>query len=437
MRVLHLSWEYPPLVYGGLGRHVHALAEAQAALGHDVTVITQRPPGDVAAEEIRSGVRILRVEHDPPHLPFDEEHLLAWTLALQTAVIRRGLAWAPEGRPEVVHAHDWLMAHAGITLREALDTPLVATIHATEAGRHQGWLPSDLSRSIHDVEGWLTRTAARVIACSEHMQWEVERLFGIPGDRIDVIANGIDLGRWRASRAAAARMRARYAGTASPGTASAGTASPDTGPLIVFCGRLEWEKGGHTFIDALPRLRRRFPGLRAVIAGRGGQEQSLRDRVRAKRLGRTVSFAGWLPERDLHALMRAADVLVVPSLYEPFGLVALEGAALGTPLVVAATGGLAEFVIDGETGTVFPAGDPAALAAATTAALLDPDAAARMARRARRRLRREYSWERLAASTVDTYRRARRSRPLTPLPVAPPAPDGNLLRSARVGGAET
>lgn len=419
MRVLHLSWEYPPLVYGGLGRHVHALAEAQAALGHDVTVVTQLPEGDAPADERIGGVRVLRVRPDPPAVPFDEEHLLSWVSSLEHAMLRRALDWAATGRPEVVHAHDWLMAHAGTTLRDALATPLVATIHATEAGRHQGWLPTDLSRAIHDVERWLVHGAARVITCSEHMQWEVERLFGLDRDRIDVIANGIDLDRWRASAAAARAMRKRYAGE---------------GPLIAFFGRLEWEKGAHTLIDALPRLRRRFPGLRLVIAGRGGQDQALRDRVTERRMRRAVEFAGWLPEDDLHALMRAADILVVPSLYEPFGLVALEGAALGTPLVVARSGGLAEFVVDGETGRTFAPGDPVALAEAVTAALRDPRGSRAMARRGRDRLAAEYSWARLARTTVEAYRQARTSRPSVPAEVPPPDADGNLLDAAERRG---
>jgi len=414
-RILHLSWEYPPLVYGGLGRHVHALAEAQAARGDDVLVLTQSAP-EAPDDEIVGGVRVVRVPHDPPAVPFDEAHLLAWVMGMESAILRRGLGLLDEHAPQVVHAHDWMMAHAATTLADAgQGSPaLVATIHATEAGRHQGWLPSGLSDSIHAVEHWLVHRAQRVIACSQHMRDEIGKLFDLPPDRVDVVSNGIDLRRWRASGTDIARARDRYAGS---------------GPLIVFCGRLEWEKGGHTLIDALPRLRRRLPGLRVVIAGRGGASADLASQARERRVSSLVTFAGWIPERELHGLMAAADALVIPSIYEPFGLVALEGAALSAPLVVARTGGLAEFVVDGITGRTFTPGDPADLARAVTQAVRDEQASRELARAARARLRESYRWEILAAQTDGVYARAQTIAPQRVIePAVIPSRGVNLLR---------
>ncbi len=387
---MHLSWEYPPVVYGGLGRHVHALAEAQAAAGHDVVVVTQHS-GDPteALDERVNGVRVVRAPYEPMRLGPDE--FLAWASGFNHALGRAALRAGHEWRPDVVHGHDWIVAHAGATLREAFGVPLVATVHATEAGRHQGWLPGELSRSIHGIEWWFTFEARRVITCSEHMRWEVTRLFDLPGDTVDVIPNGIDLDAWRVAPRDVARARAVYAGE---------------GPLVVVPGRLEWEKGVHTPIDAMPRLRRRFPGLRLVIAGRGSQLDDLQERARARRVARSVTFAGWLSGRDLPALVSAADVVVVPSLYEPFGLVALEATASGAPLVVARTGGLAEVVRDGVTGLTFPAGDAAALADAVTATLRDQVGARRRVRRLRAELARDHTWSLAARRTTDTYRRA-------------------------------
>lgn len=412
MRVLHVSWEYPPIVYGGLGRHVQALTSAQAERGDAVTVLTQT--ADTQAQQVDvDAVHVVRAPHDPPELPFGEETLLAWVLAMQTAMIREGASLGPV---DVVHAHDWVTAHAAIALRDIVGArTLIATIHATEAGRHQGWLPGPLSDAIHSIEHWLVHEADRVIACSHHMRGEIEQLFGPPDDHVSVVANGIDLARWRATPA---RTRA-----------ARGAHAPD-GPLVAFVGRLEWEKGAHTLIDALPRLRRRFPGLRAVIAGRGGHAEQLQRQVSARRMGRAVDFAGWLPEAELHGLIAAADVLVVPSLYEPFGLVALEGAALGAPLVVARSGGLTEFVDDGVTGRTHAPGDAADLADAVARALADPQGSADMARAARARLRESYSWSTLAAQTDEVYARAlsstRGSRSVT----SPRIPERsvNLLR---------
>ena len=416
-RILHLSWEYPPLVYGGLGRHVHALAEAQAARGDDVIVLTQAA-SDAPDDERVNGVRIVRVPHDPPSVPFDTAHLLAWVMGMESAIARRGLAIIDERAPQVVHAHDWMMAHAAATLTSAArgEAALVATLHATEAGRHQGWLPTDLSDSIHSVEHWLAHRAQRVIACSRHMRDEISRLFHLAPERIEVVTNGIDLRRWRASAADIARVRDRYA---------------TTGPLIVFCGRLEWEKGGHTLIDALPRLRRRLPGLRVVIAGRGGAGDDLERQARERRVSSLITFTGWISERELHGLMAAADALVIPSIYEPFGLVALEGAALSAPLVVARTGGLAEFVIDGRTGRTFAPGDPQDLARAVTEAVRESDESRELARAARSRLRESYRWEVLAAQTDEVYARATHEplRTRTEDPIIPPR-GVNLLRDS-------
>jgi glycogen synthase len=388
MRVLMLSWEYPPVVYGGLGRHVHALAEAMAGAGHRVTVITQRS-GTAPLRETVAGVDLVRVPQDPPYVPLDD--IVAWTVGFNHALARTGLRLADEVRPEVVHAHDWLAAHAGATLRDALRIPLVATLHATEAGRHQGWLRKPVSKAIHSVEWWLTYQARRVITCSSYMRAEVRTLFGLPDGKLDVIPNGIDLARWRVDTAAASALRARYA--------------PD-GPLIVYTGRLEWEKGLHTLMRALPRLRQSHPGLRLVIAGRGSREAELRALARSRRVSRAVRFAGWLEPDELSALAAAADCAIVPSIYEPFGIVALEAAASGTPLVVADTGGLREIVEHGVTGLRFEPGDVAGLAAAVGSVLSDEVLAHRLVRDARAVLATAYGWTTIAERTVAVYRQA-------------------------------
>jgi glycogen(starch) synthase len=417
MRILHLSWEYPPVVYGGLGRHVHALAEAQASLGHEVAVLTQHEPG-APADESRHGVRILRVPQDPPLVP--QADLLAWVMGFGHGLSRAGARLAREWEPDVVHGHDWLVAHAGAHLKTLFDVPLVATVHATEAGRHQGWLPGDLNRAIHTVEWWLTYEARRVVTCSSHMRWEVTRLFDLPPDKVDVVPNGIDLDRWAVDDLLVQAARDRYA---------------RTGPLVLFTGRLEWEKGAHTLVEALPRLRDLHPGATLVVAGRGSQEDELR--ALAGRLGLSdhVHFTGWLPDVELPALAAAADVAVVPSIYEPFGMAALESVAAGTPLVVADTGGLRELVEHGVTGVHFTPGDVDTLVGAVGSLLDDHLLARRLVHDGREVLAERYRWTSVAQRTDDIYRRAvddeevlrtrslaRGERPLR-LAVAP----GNLL----------
>ena len=189
MRILHLSWEYPPQVFGGLGRHVHGLATAQADAGHDVTVLTGAERGAPVHDDV-DGVHLLRVPADPPVVPQDD--LLASVLAMGHAWARAGLREADHVKPDVLHAHDWMTCHAATALKEALRLPLVATLHSTEAGRHQGWLPTPASRAVHTTEWWLTYEARRVLTCSEAMRWEVTRLFDLPRDKVDVVPGAVD-----------------------------------------------------------------------------------------------------------------------------------------------------------------------------------------------------------------------------------------------------
>lgn len=389
MRILMLSWEYPPLVVGGLGRHVEALARELVGAGHDVRVVT-RGEGPVL-DEVRDGVRVRRSTLDPIAVDFTTESLLAWAQVAEHSMLRAALPVLRRWRPDVIHAHDWLVAQSGVTLAQVTGAPLVATIHATEAGRHQGWLPTPLNLAIHSVERWLARQASAVITCSQAMHDEVTRLFELPGERVSVVPNGIDPARWRVTPRARAAARLRIAAD---------------GPLVAFAGRLVHEKGVHTLLDSLPALRRAHPGLRLIVAGSGGYLGQLQARARSRGVARAVEWAGFVPEADLPALLAAADVAAVPSLYEPFGIVALEVAAAGTPLVVAQTGGLRDLVTSGVASASFPAGDAAALAGAISAILADPAAARRATARAARVIRRDYAWHTVAEHTAEVYLRA-------------------------------
>lgn len=374
---------------GGLGRHVFSLATALVAAGNEVTVVTRHAPG-APLEEYLNGVRVVRAPEDPPLFPLSTPNLLAWTMAFNHSLTRAALRAAETGEYDVIHAHDWLVTHTAVTLAEHLDLPMVATIHATEAGRHQGWLPGEMNKCIHSVEYWLGHEACRLIVCSEYMRWEVTRLLELSGDRVDVVPNGVDSGHWHAPPRAVAAARARFA---------------SEGPLLAYAGRLVYEKGVQDVVAALPELRYRHPGLRMVIAGDGPYRAELQEEARRRNLHRAVSFAGFLGD-ELPAVMAATDALVVPSIYEPFGMVALEGASAGAPLAVAATGGLAEIVEPGVTGVTFPAKNPDALAGAVDTLLADADEAKRMARRAKRMVRERFSWSTVAENTIAVYRKA-------------------------------
>jgi glycogen(starch) synthase len=392
VRVLMLSWEYPPLVVGGLGRHVEALARELAAAGHDVRVVT-RGAADTPRTEVRDRVRVVRGATDPIAIDFTTETLLAWAGASEHALLRAALPVVRRWRPDVVHAHDWLVAQGGITLSEVTGAPLVATLHATEAGRHHGWLPRPLNLAIHSVERWLAHRAAAVLTCSATMHDEVTSLFELPPERVTVVPNGIDVERWTASARAKAAARRALIGDAD-------------GPLLVFAGRLAHEKGVQTLLPALRPLREAHPGLRLAIAGVGVHEKALRAQVRRLRIARAVHWLGFVPETDLPAVLGAADVAVVPSLYEPFGIVALEAAVAGAPLVVADTGGLRDLAAAGIAAASVPPGNTAALGDAIGKLLVDPVAARRVAARAARIVRRDYTWATVGVQTAAVYARA-------------------------------
>ncbi|BBX14215.1 glycosyltransferase family 4 protein [Mycobacterium novum] len=406
MKILMVSWEYPPVVIGGLGRHVHHLSTALAAAGHDVVVLARRPSDTdpsthPSSDEISEGVRVVAAAQDPHEFSFGDD-MMAWTLAMGHSMVRAGLSLKVDGgqtlwRPDLVHAHDWLVAHPAIALAEFYDVPLVSTIHATEAGRHSGWVSGPLSRQVHAVESWLVRESDSLITCSASMRDEITDLFGPGLAETTVIRNGIDAARWPFARR-----------------------EPRTGPPeLLFVGRLEYEKGVHDAIQALPRIRRAHPGTTLTVAGDGTQQDWLTECARKHRVLKATRFVGRLDHDELLAMLHRADAAVLPSHYEPFGLAALEAAAAGTPLVASNVGGLGEAVIDGDTGMSCPPRDVPALAAAVCAVLDDPAAAQQRAMAARDRLSADFDWHTVADETAQVYlaakRREREPQPRRPI----------------------
>ncbi|MEV8513579.1 glycosyltransferase family 4 protein [Dactylosporangium sp. NPDC051484] len=384
MRVLMIAWDFPSseALDARQGR-IAALSAALVAGGHEVTVVSRHQAG-APANETSGGVRVVRASAPPP---FDDTGL-GHTMAVNHLLAEAAIRSAPASGYEVIHAHDWLVTHAAVTLKEHFGIPFVATLQATEAGRHQGYLPGETSRSVHSVEWWLGSEACRVIVPSEYLRWEVQHLFDVSAERVDVVPNGIDPDVWTAGPRAVLSARLRFAGE---------------GPLLVSAGRLIAEKGVQDLLAAMPAIRERHPGTRAVVVGDGDYRGTLIEEARRLKLHRAVSFPGTLDQRTLAAVLAAADAFVMPSRYEPTGTVALEAAASGAALVVASTGGLASIVEHGVTGVRFPAGDPDGLADAVGALLQDPMFAQSLASRARRMVRERHSWHAIAARTAAVY----------------------------------
>ncbi len=377
-----VTWEYPPRVVGGISPHVAGLAQALVRAGHDATVLTLAHT-DAPDDAVVDGVRVVRCHTELPWVP--EENFLARMASLNHHLVQLS-ARLGSWRPDVVHAHDWLVAWAGDTLRTLWGAPLVATMHATERGRQGGHIPAGQPSGINATEWWLTYQSSQVICCSRFMVDEVLHAFQLPPAKVHCIPNGVDADDW--SPPVPAPRRGEH------------------GPLVVSWGRVQYEKGFQTLVEAAARLRHDMPGLRVVIAGRGGYLDELRHLAHVRGAEHHVHFPGFVSDDELRALLHRASAAVIPSLYEPFGIVALEALAAGAPLVAAVTGGLVE-VLDG-TGAalLYPAGDVDELEHRLRRILTEPAAAAAGQRAGATLVRERYSWDAVAESTVPVYKAA-------------------------------
>lgn len=396
MRVLMFSWEYPPVVEGGLGRHVGGLAEQLVAQGVEVHMISRG--AEATAHEERAGVVVHRVAQ--PSFPRDVDAFLRWVAGMNREMSSLGDALAAELDVDLVHSHDWLVAEAAQATARGIERPWVVTVHATEHGRHQGWVHKHPQSAIHRAERAMAREADHLITCSRYMRGHVSEVFGVRRHRITALRNGIDL--------AAMGPPADVAG------ARAGLAAPDE-LLVLLVGRLVYEKGFHLALQALaPLVRERDPARPAVrfaVVGAGTAEDELRTQARRLGVARAGTFLGWVDDEQLRELYAAADACVVPSIYEPFGIVALEAMAAGCPCIVAATGGLREIVPAGEEfGLRVAPGDAEALRRALRRLLGDAGLRARLAADAREHVT-AFDWPRVAEATRDVYARVRAQVP--------------------------
>ena len=385
-RVLILSWEYPPLIEGGLARHVRKLSEALVEKGIEVHVLT-RGGGESPAEETANGVRIHRVLE--PTRPRDLGEFVAWIERMNSDMLAAGVELGDRYEFDLVHGHDWLVANACDHLARRFNAPLVTTIHATEHGRHQGWVDKHPQSYIHGVERWITNRSDRVIACSYYMREQITDIFAVAERRIAVIPNGIDPGDLSVpDDVELRRLRSEFA---EPGE-----------KLVLLIGRLVYEKGFQVALEAMPALIERVPGVRFLVAGSGTHEAELLKQAAALGLDDHGTFLGWIGDDVLHSLYRIADVCVVPSIYEPFGLVALEAMASGCPCIVADTGGLREVVPDDRVGLRFRSRDPEALAEVAGRLLTDAELRADLIAEAHEHVR-EFDWLDVAGQTAAVY----------------------------------
>ena len=385
MRALILSWEYPPLIEGGLARHVRKLAENLVAQDVDVHVLARGLEESPAEEEL-DGVIVHRVRE--PERPRELGEFVTWIERMNADMLAAGVEVGDHYDFDLVHGHDWLVAGAGDHLAKRFRCPFVVTIHATEYGRHQGWVDKHPQSHIHGVERWMANRADRVITCSAYMRDHVADIYGLDEDDVNVIPNGIDPSEL-VPVDDLDTLRSRFA-------------EPDQ-QLILLVGRLVYEKGFQLALEAMPGLVQRLGNVRFLVAGSGTAEADLKRQATELGLDDHGTFMGWIGDDVLHSLYRVADLTVVPSLYEPFGLVALEAMASGCPCIVADTGGLREIVpADDRVGLRFNGGDPEHLATMAERLLTDDELRERLVAEASEHVL-SFDWADVAAQTAELY----------------------------------
>jgi len=392
LRVLMLTWEFPPRVVGGLARHAGELSLALAKSGVEVAVITAHTPGSSAVEQLwpkrksdKPGSLIVHRTLPEAIHPIDfisSIHQLNFALLQQYLSLGKNF--------DLVHAHDWLVGQAAWTLKQGLGLPLVGTIHATERGRHHG-IFNALQSYINAQEWLLTYEAGKVICCSQFMAEELKGGLKVPQEKIRVIPNGVEVDRLKVPerlKPGLVEFRTWWAG--------------EHEKIVLFVGRMVREKGADVIIEAMPKVIAGWPNVKFVLVG-GGASRHLWARAHALGVSSRLHIPGYVSEDDLVRLYRVADVAVFPSLYEPFGIVALEAMATGVPVITSDIGGFREVVRPGENGLHTWANNPDSLAWGILDVLRDPQTAQVRAARAEKEVRRDFTWDKIAAQTLAVY----------------------------------
>lgn len=374
------------MIEGGLARHVRKLSENLVQHGVEVHVLT-RGCEDSPMECGIGGVNVHRVRE--PQRPRELGEFVTWIERMNADMLAAGVELGDRFDFDLVHGHDWLVANACDHLAKRFRAPLVTTIHATEFGRHQGWVEKHPQSHIHGVEAWITNRSDRVIACSSYMREHIVDVFGIDEGDVEVIPNGIDPEDLQPGDDLL-NLRLSFA-------------QPDE-QLVLLVGRLVYEKGFQIALEALPGLIERVGKLRFLIAGSGTHEEELKRQAEELGLMEHGHFLGWIGDDVLHSLYRIADLTVVPSIYEPFGLVALEAMASGCPCLVADTGGLREVVPNQDVGLRFRSRDPDSLGRMAEKVLTDTALRDRLVAEASEHVL-TFDWFDVARQTAGLYQR--------------------------------
>ncbi|WRP05271.1 glycosyltransferase [Rossellomorea aquimaris] len=374
--VLILSWEYPPNIVGGLSRHVYDLANNLVKKGKQVHVLTTKA-NDALSLEKMEGVTIHRVHPLHPY----EEDFFKWVFDLNQAFIHYAHDLLRDERITHIHAHDWIVSTSAMKLKEYYSIPLITTIHATEHGRNQG-IYTDLQHKIHREEQLLISASDHLIVCSEHMKEEIKSLFTIEAP-VAVIPNGVELEKLDQS---------------SPYSFE----QPST-PYFFSIGRMVHEKGFDTIIRVASQLKREGFNISFIIAGKGPMLEHYRQMVAHEDLSDCVSFIGYISDRERNDFLKNCLAVIFPSLYEPFGIVALEAMAFRKGVVASNTGGLKSIVKHEQTGLLFEPNHEQSLYGQLVSLIENPSKSEQLGNLGFKMAQSMFSWDRIAEQTIHVY----------------------------------
>ncbi len=371
MKVLMLGWEFPPFISGGLGTACHGLTKAMNELGMDVLFVLPKPvpsqfsshvklmtprsqiPGSIQyklGEFERVTFRTIDAGLSPYQTPADYAHWMRSSghhavgnpdSSVPTALLSSGgggehyagdmfaevqryarLAShiANEESFDIIHAHDWMTYPAGISVSSLTGKPLVVHVHSTEfdrSGEH-------VNQRIYDIERAGMHHAARVITVSHFTKKIVESRYGVPADKVEVVYNAIDSnGKKNGVKLHDIRRDEK---------------------IVLFLGRITMQKGPEYFLAAAKKVLEVMDNVRFIMAGSGDMIRHTIELAAQMGIGHKVLFTGFLRGEDVDRAFRMADLYVMPSVSEPFGIAPLEALSNDVPVIISKQSGVAEIL---------------------------------------------------------------------------------------------
>lgn len=408
MNILYIPYEFPPFFVGGLGTYAFEMTRRFARMGHSVTVFSKNP-GDAITRDLYEGVEVHRplvadaidllpliVPEDVKRWPLDSQNYFAEVFMyniLSATKATNLLVRADKRSFDIIAAHDWLSAIAGIMCKRALKKPLVFHLHSVEQGRVGNGSPT-----VKNLEKLGGTIADRIVTVSYAMRDHLVSL-GYDEKKIRVVPNGVDEKKYDPDRFPPDRaMKFRE------------QIGVGTNPMILFVGRLTWVKGADTLVRAMPMILKEAPNTKLVLLGKGDQEEMIRHLI--SHLGiqdNVITHFKYVDEKERLLYYAACDIAVFPSKYEPFGIVCTEAMSMAKPVIVGARG------ISGFREQIIPSGpdrcgahvnpeDPHDIAKFVVEILQYEVVRKELGRNARKRVLERFTLDRIATETLDVYK---------------------------------